>query len=165
MCDYTQSSFFSAAVLSEELDGCVDGEEFEAPATASNDAAVELPATGCENEVLLVAADPDGNEVPKEDCTEALLLVNKDDADVLDILELGNVALLIVLEIVVAGCLAADEADDCCPAVPLGAAAGLAALGVAVCCCLLLRWLGGALLNTIRYPIKNINKDIKYISP
>ena len=43
------------------------------------------------------------------------------------------------LEIVVTGCLAAAEADDCCPAVPLGAAAGLAALGVAVCCCLLLR--------------------------
>ena len=53
------------SIVPEELDGCVDDEEFEVPATASNDAAVELPATGCENEVL-VAADPDGNEVPRK---------------------------------------------------------------------------------------------------
>ncbi len=40
----------------------MDGEEFEVPATASNDA-VELPATGCEDEAP-IAPDPDGNEVP-----------------------------------------------------------------------------------------------------
>ena len=45
----------------------MDGEEFEVPATASNDA-VELPATGCEDEVP-IAADPDGNEVPTNNIT------------------------------------------------------------------------------------------------